>query len=215
MGIPKVIVTLLLLLAAAAGARAADVMLITGLDVRMTSGTVELQHLRADRAELAPDAMSILASGVEMTSQIGTSERVTATAPTAVIVLRKSATPGTRAVLPPPDLPAIRDLDANFLEQARFGDLMLLGDKEPTAAALQSGGNLYAERIIWSQSYNRLILPRPFKQVREMPDGSIVTTSGGALSVDRQVTLWEYFAPDNEPGVLIFEPTASPTKAAP
>ena len=214
MGITKVLITLILVLAALS-ARGADVMLITGLDVRMTSGTVELQHLRAERAELAPDAMSILASGVEMTSQIGESERVSATAPSAVIVLRKQGGARDRAAKGPPDLTAIRDLDANFSTRARFGDLMLLGGEEPTTAALQSGGNLYAERIIWSQSYNRLLLPRPFKQVREMPDGSRVTTSGGALSVDRGATLWDYFAPDNEPGVVIFEPAAGSAKEAP
>lgn len=186
-----------------------DDILITGLEVLQTSGTLVVRQLNAGKAVLDKADGSLLTEDVTMT--IRSSDR-----PDDEIVVSCPASryyfsgeeldlePGFSKAPTAKEMRAIRrELSASpgdvpSLANPARGDVVLVSPAGGfgVRAAMGDRGGLEAENLVWSARHQRFLTAGPFLQTLRLPEGGTVKTAGGGFATDQAFSEWTYFALD-------------------
>lgn len=193
-------VSLFLLLIPALVTAETDPILLTGVTLRKTTGTLQQQFILADRATLEEATGIVDVEALELQVDQANDMKLNATADRGDVVIAGKA-PGAPLILQ--DLREIRRYARNFESEAANGDLILRGDERHSTADIETIGSLESEIIIWSKKYRRVFLPAPFTQRADAENGSL-EINGAALSVDHDFQNWTYYADNQTSGNLTF-----------
>lgn len=198
---------------ALAAAQAPRELRLEGLDVRLTSGTLELNHVTASDAAISEDGRQIIAGNLMLEARTEGQPPVRATAPVGYVTIGGAMQEGETLA---PTFGAIQDYHNSFQQSATYGDVLLEGTSSAATASLGEEGSLTSRVIIWSQRFGRVILPTGFRQESTLPGGAKVIMSGSALTVDRGFTQWTYFSgPDGPARIEYTAPSAEESTDAP
>ena len=184
---------------------------LTGVTLSVTSGTLELQHVVAQKAYLGGSNSTIVVEDLDVVTKEEGRPEINAQAEEGTIVLgapKGKAEDRKRA----PSQQEILEYGRNFTALAANGDMMLSGTTKPASGHMGDQGSIESKKIIWSDKYDRVIIPEPFKQHGKGGDGTIVDVEGAALSVDRSFTDWTYFTDSNQGGNLVLGGASAPDK---
>lgn len=188
-----------------------DQIRLTQVTLSVTSGTLELQHVNAKEAFMADRASKVVVSDLDIEAAEPGRPTIKAQAEQGTIVIGAPKARETDRVHPPTQA-QILAYGRDFESLAANGDIMLSGVTKPASGRVDNQGSIESNRIIWSDKYDRVIIPEPFKQEGKGKDGSTVYVEGAALSVDRGFTNWEYFTDKERSGLLKLGGAGAPEK---
>lgn len=184
-------------------------MRMTGLDLSTTSGTLELQRVKADRAVMSDDGLSIITERLSLQTASPGSGTVKAEAETGVVVIGGAGhdPKDNRSVYSMAEILAFGN---SFNEKARRGDMLLESKDSDIIANVADRGAITSRRVVWSDELDRFFLPGFFRQEASTDAGSRLSISGSVMTVDRTFTRWQYYAPPGEPTRIEFDGGDSP-----
>lgn len=173
---------------------------IRGFELTATSGTLELQRVRAEAGALTPDGRMVAMRDLSFRLSLASGENVEATAAEGFVMI---AGERRAEVQRRPSYPEVAQYGARFETEAGNGDVLLRSEEGPTRVTFGNRGRLETQQLVWSEHLGRLLLPTSFRQEGSF-GGAEVKVSGGGLTVDRQLRHWVYFAGPDEPAVMEF-----------
>ncbi len=190
-------------LAATAHAQKFQNLVVTGVDLKTTSGTLVVQRVTAEEAVMSDDGLRVITSKLQLTSFLDDEGgKIKATAPGGEIVVG-----GEKIVwepsIPKPDYFSIKYYGTEFSTSGARGDVLLVGnDEEDVVAEIGERATVNAPALIWSKRHNRFLVPRPFDQVGVIGSGDEIHISAAALSADEFFHEWIYYTAEDESIVI-------------
>lgn len=181
---------------------------MTKVDLTTTSGTLLLQRMFSEEAVLSQDGTHVFAKQISLTMRIGRDQMVRAEAPEGLVIVggREMAKRPT-AEIPYRD---ILSYNSNFENAAAPGDILLDGKGKPTVASIGDTGKLSSEKLVWSDRYERFIIPAIFSQEGAVGSDGRMTVTGSAMATDQSFMQWTYYTDGKTAAVITLERPASP-----
>ena len=174
---------------------------IEGLRLQSSTRGTVTREASAAFAELGEDRRQIIARDLVLNVTVGTTETMTTAAPRAILMIGDGQPTAEDAT---PDLDQVRHYADEFGQQASKGDFLLQGLDKPIDVLFGTRGSISAEQMIWSVRYNRMIVPRPFRQVLEV-GGAELILEGDGLMVDQEFREWNYLVEPGNESTLTYE----------
>lgn len=183
-------------------------MRLTGIDLRVTSGTLELNRVTSGAAWLRADARAVVTEDIKLEANTTDNRKVLATSQEGIVTIAGDRVEGTGEI---PDLATIQSYTENFATESAYGDVLLQGGAKPAEASIGTESFLRSQVIIWSQRFGCVVVPERFQQQAALPKGGDLAMTGEALSVDRGFREWRFYGNDEAPIRLEFKPASRAT----
>jgi hypothetical protein len=200
-----------MLTAATLSAQSADGVKLGSVTLKVTSGTMEIQNVRASGAVFEEQTGQVSVREIELLTNYRNSPPIRAKSPMGTVMVGGLPAPGSEAREQSISFDEVMDYGENFATMAVKGDIMLSGNGESAEAEMGDVGSVIADKMIWSELYKRIVLPSTFSQSATLEDGTKMEISGQGLYVDPQLKNWTYFAGEDEPGRIRFERPSTDT----
>lgn len=185
------------------------------LEILNTSGTLVLQHVKANTARMDRQGQSLLANDITMEILVPESgETISVTAPMSRYYVGGAAAPGEET---PPASPThaevqrwIRGLGGDdegpAIAGPTRGDLLLSdpGNEQRVRFGFDQRGRLSTSNLLWSERQKQFISLGEFEQ-RALAGSDRIDITGDAFATDRNFAEWVYYVLDGDAVSVDFE----------
>ena len=185
------------------------------LEILNTSGTLVLQHVRADTARMDQAGQSLLADKVTMEILLPESgEKISVTAPISRYYIGGAEAPARNAPAKIPTHAEVRqwirglsgDAEGPAIANPTRGDLLLSDPEEQFRVrfGFDIRGQLSTSHLLWSERQKQFISLGEFEQ-KALANSDRINITGDAFATDRNFAEWVYYVLGDEPVSVEFE----------